>query len=123
LLYGDFLGVGFPSFIDSNSGNFVPFFQVPNITTTQNFSPIAKVEIQMKSGLSVSFEYNRSKMMSLSMIDYQISQTKSSELKVGFGHRIRGLSLPFTIFGVDRLENDLNIRMDLGIKDDLTANY
>lgn len=123
LLYTDLLGVGFPSFIDSNSGNYVAFFQVPNITTTQNFSPIAGVEVQMKSGLSFSFKYNRSKMMSLSMIDYQISQTKSSEIVVGLGHRIRGLELPFSLFGITRLENDLNIRVDFGLKDDITRNY
>ena len=42
LLYADPFGYQAPGFIDSISGNFVPFFLVPNITIQESFSPLAR---------------------------------------------------------------------------------
>src|SRR5690606_33566476 len=108
----DMFGVGFPSFIDSNSHNYVPFFQVPNITITESFGPLLGLDIAFKNGLNISIKFNKSRMLSLSLIDYQVSETKSSEIIIGGGHRIPGLQLPFSIFGLERLKNDINIRVD-----------
>ena len=58
----------------------------------------------------------------MSMLDYQVSETKSTELIFGGGYRLNGLTLPFTVFGTNRLKNDINIRMDLGYRSDLTTN-
>lgn len=122
LTYQDLLGVGFPSFIDSTSNNFVPFYQVPNVTITETFSPLTKVQIALENGMSFDFAFNKSRMMSLSLVDYQISETKSSDFVFGFGHRLKGLELPFSFFGITRLENDLNIRVDVSYRNDVTTN-
>ncbi len=120
--YQDFLGVGFPSFIDSNSNNYIPFFQVPNLTISEQFSPILGLEAAFKSSLTFRVQFNKTRMMSLSLIDYQVSETKSTEFVVGGGYRIRGLQLPFVVFGVRELKNDVNIRVDVGYRDDVTSN-
>jgi cell surface protein SprA len=120
--YTDFLGVGFPSFIDSNSHNYVPFFQVPNITITENLGPLLGVDMALKNGVNLSVKFNKSRMLSLSLVDFQVSETKSTELVVGGGARIKGLNLPFTVFGTRRLKNDLNINVAVGYRDDITSN-
>jgi len=120
--YEDLLGVGFPSFIDSNSHNYIPFFQVPNLTISEQFSPILGIDAAFKSSLTFRVQFNKTRMMSLSLIDYQVSETKSTEFVVGGGYRIKGLQLPFTVFGVRQLKNDVNIRMDIGYRDDVTSN-
>jgi cell surface protein SprA len=122
LLYQDIFSVGFPSFIDSNSGNYVPFFQVPNITVSEQFGPLVGIDAAFKSALTTRFEYRKSRTVSLSMIDYQISETNSTEYVLGAGYRIRGLVLPFPIFGVKKLKNDLNMKLDVGVRDDITVN-
>lgn len=120
--YQDVLAVGFPSFIDSNSHNYVPFFQVPNITITENLGPLLGVEAAFKNGLNLSVKFNKTRIVSLSLIDYQVSETKSTELVLGGGARIKGLTLPFTVFGTRRLKNDVNINVSLGYRDDITSN-
>jgi cell surface protein SprA len=120
--YQDILAVGFPSFIDSNSHNYVPFFQVPNITISESLGPLLGIEAAFKSGLSLSIKFNKTRMLSLSLVDYQVSETKTMELVVGGGTRIKGMNLPFTVFGTRRLKNDINIRVDLGYRDDITSN-
>lgn len=122
LLYQDIFSVGFPSFIDSNSGNYVPFFQVPNITVSEQFGPLVGIDAAFKNALTARFEYRKSRTVSLSMIDYQIAETNSTEYVIGAGYRVRGLVLPFEIFGVKKLKNDLNMKLDMGLRDDITVN-
>lgn len=120
--YQDLLGLGFPSFIDSNSHNFVPFFSVPNITITENLGPFIGFDAAFKNGLSLSMKFNKSRMLSLSLVDFQVSETRSTEWIFGGGWRVKGLNLPIEIFGVRRLKNDVNFKLDVGFRDDLTTN-
>ncbi len=122
LTYRDLLGVGFPSFIDSNSGNYVPYFQVPNITISDQLSPLFGVDMALKNNLTTKFEIRRSRVASLSLIDYQVSETRSQEYVFGLGYRVRGLKLPFAIGGTRVLKNDLNVKIDVGLRDDITTN-
>ena len=102
--------------------NFVPYFQVPNITITESFGPLLGIDASLRGGLTARIEYRKSRTASLSLIDYQISETKSEEYVFGGGYRIRGLKLPFSVFGVRKLDNDLNIKVDVGVRDDITSN-
>ena len=120
--YQDLFGVGFPSFIDSNSGNYIPYFQVPNITITEQLNPLIGFDASFKNNLTARFEYRKSRTVSLSLIDYQVSETKSTDYAFGLGYRIRGLRLPFAILGVRTLKNDLNMKMDISLRDDKTSN-
>lgn len=122
LYYTDVYDLGYPSFLDSNSGNFVPFFQVPNITISEAFSPLLGIDASLKNGVSARFEYRKSRMASLSLIDYQVAETKSQEYIFGLGFRVRGITLPFEILGVRKLKNDLNVKVDVGLRDDITTN-
>ncbi len=122
LFYQDIYSFGFPSFIDSNSGNYVPFYQVPNVTISEQLNPLIGFDASFKNNLSARFEYRKTRTASLSMVDYQVSETKSTEYVIGLGYRIKGLTLPFELFGVRRLKNDINIKMDVGLRDDISSN-
>jgi len=122
LYYVDVFNLGYPSFIDSNSGNYVPYFQVPNLTITEQFGPLIGFDAQLRNNLTLRFEYRKSRTASLSLIDYQVSETKTTDYTFGLGYRIKNLKLPFEVFGVKRLKNDLNIKMDIGLREDRTTN-
>lgn len=122
LFYQDVFNIGFPSFIDSNSGNFVPFYQVPNITISEQLNPLIGFDASLKNNLTARFEYRKTRSVSLSLIDYQVSETRSTEYVFGLGYRVRGLVLPFEVFGVKKLNNDLNIKVDIGLRDDKSTN-
>ncbi len=122
LYYLDAFNLGYPSFIDSNSGNYVPYFQVPNLTITEQFSPLIGIDAAFKNNLTLRFEYRKSRTASLSLVDYQVSETKSTDYTFGLGYRIKGLVLPFEILGVKKLKNDLNMKMDISLREDRTTN-
>jgi cell surface protein SprA len=126
LLYADKFGYGFPSFLDTVSNNFVPFFLIPNVTISERFAPLIGVDVQLTNELSFKVDYGRSRTISLSLIDFQVSEVRSVEITVGAGWRKRGLKmpfkLPFTKKDSKTLENDLSFRFDLTYRDNATAN-
>ncbi len=122
LLFNDLYGLGFPSFIDPISGNYVPFFQVPNTTITQAFNPLIGFDMGLKNNLTGRFEIRTSKMDALSLIDYQISENASTEYVIGMGFRKKGIRLPFKVFGVQKLKNELIGKLDIGLRDDKSSN-
>lgn len=133
LLFQDRWGLSFPSFLDTVSGNFIPYFLIPNITIQEQFAPLVGFNVAFTNQLAIGVEYTKNRTLSLSMIDYQLSEMKSSRLRVNAQWRIRGFSLPFGINlnlfnrrGSDstssRSESDVKFSLEFSIQDDITAN-
>jgi len=124
LLYADPFRYFAPGFIDPVSGNFVPYFLVPNITIQEQFAPLLGIDITTTSQLNTRFEYKKSRQLSLSLIDYQLSEVNSTEWTFGGSWRKRGFTLPFRLPGMKnkKLQNDVSFRLDLSMRDDATSN-
>jgi cell surface protein SprA len=119
LLYQDPFRFSAPGFIDTVSGNYIPYFLVPNISMIESFEPLLGVDITTTNQLNLKFEYRKSRQLSLSLIDYQLSESRSTEWTIGASWRKKGFNLPFKIPGMKgkKLENDLNLKFDLSMKD------
>ena len=128
LNYQDPLGLRQPGFIDTLTGNFVPYFLVPNISISEQFSPLIDLDMQFVNQLQARVGYSKSRQLSLSLIDYQMSESRSTEFIIGIGWRKRGMPLPFGIKvkskggASGKLDNDLTVRLDFSIRDDATSN-
>ncbi len=127
LLFEDVLYRKFPSFLDTTSGNFVPYFLIPNMTLQEQFAPLIGVDFSTKSQFSGRLVYAKSRTLSLSLIDYQLSEVRSTEMTFGMRWRRRGFPLPFTInfskkAPAKKMDNDLTFTLDFGIRDDVTSN-
>lgn len=127
LNYQDPLGYGQPAFIDSISGNLVPFYAVPNITIQEQFAPLLDVDMQFVNQMQAKVGFAKSRQLSLSLVDFQLSETRSTELTIGAGFRKRGVKLPFAIkmpgesAASKKLQNDLTLRLDFSIRDNATS--
>ncbi|HKH62309.1 MAG TPA: cell surface protein SprA [Flavitalea sp.] len=121
LLFDDPFRFNYPGFIDPQTGNFIPYFLVPNITISEQFAPLIDLDMQFTNQVSARFEYKKSRQLSLSLIDFQLSEARSTEFTVGAGYRRRGAFSWIKIKGKP-LENDASFRLDLSIRDDATAN-
>jgi cell surface protein SprA len=125
LLFQDRFHVGFPEFLDTTTGNFVPYFLVPNVTITESFSPLAGFDITFSNGITTNFEYRKSRTLSLSLVDYQLAENRSTEYTFGFNWRKRGVPFLQNIkIGKNgkKLDNDVTFRIDYSMRDDATAN-
>jgi cell surface protein SprA len=125
LLFADPLRVGYPSFRDTLTGNFVPYFLVPNITIQEAFEPLIELDMTFTNQISTRFEWRKSRQLSLSLIDYQLAENQSTEYTFAFNWRKKGLpffqNLKIGKNGM-KLDNDVTIRMDFSLRDDATSN-
>ena len=94
LLFQDIFHAGYPSFIDPSTGNYVPYFLVPNVTISEQFAPLIGVDATFTNQLSARFEYKKSRMLSLSLIDYQLAENQSTEYTIDADWRRKGLPCP-----------------------------
>ena len=135
LLYQDVSRFGYPSFYDTLSKNYVPYFLVPNISIGEQFSPLIGVDLMFTNQLQAKFEYAKTRQLSLSLIDFQLSEVRSTEFTIGAGYRKKGLKNPLSFINVKwpkfltpkggngkKLENEINFRVDFKIRDNITAN-
>ena len=124
LLYDDPQHYLVPGFRDTVSGNYVPYFLVPNVTIQESFSPLLGVDFTTVSQVTGSFQYKKSRQLSLSLVDYQLSEVNSTEWTFGASWRKRGFNLPFKLPFTKgkKLQNDVNFRLDLSMRDDATSN-
>lgn len=121
LLYDDPFGYGSPGFVDTLTGNFIPYFLVPNITISERFEPLLDMDMQFTNQLTARFAYSKSRALSLSLIDFQLSENRSTEFTVGAGWRKRGAFSWFKWKGKP-LQNDASFRLDLSLRDESTSN-
>ena len=137
LNYSDPLRYAQPGFIDTLTGNYVPYFQVPNITIQEAFSPLLDIDMTFVNQVQAKVGYSRSRTLSLSLIDFQLSETHSSEISIGGGFRKHGVPLPFGwkvpgngktppngppgSINAKPAQNDLTFRLDFSIRDDATS--
>ncbi len=124
LLYQDPFKLSAPGFIDTVSGNYIPYFLVPNITLKEGFEPLIGIDVTTVNQLNVKFEYRKSRLLTLSLIDYQLSESNSTDWTFGIGFRKKGVNLPFKIPGFKgkKLENDLNMKLDISVRDVSNSN-
>jgi cell surface protein SprA len=122
LFFEDAFRIGFPSFQDTLTGNYLPYFLVPNITIQESFDPMFEVDMTFSNQMSFRVEYRKSRTLSLSLIDYQLAENRSEEVTVGFNWRKRGVPfLKNTKLGA-KLDNDVTFKFDFSVRDDATAN-
>ena len=124
LLYQDPFRFSAPGFIDTLSGNYIPYFLVPNITIKEDFEPLIGIDVTTTDQLNLKFEYRKSRLLTLSLIDYQLSESNSTAWTAGASWRTKGFTLPFTLPGGKgkKLQNDLTFKFDMSMRDVSNSN-
>lgn len=124
LLYEDPLRVGYPFFRDAK-GDYIPYFLVPNITIEERFDPLIQVDMTFVNDLTTGIEFRKSRQLSLSLVDYQLAENRSTEVQFNFNWRKKGMPLIKNLkIGKKgmKLDNDVTFRMDFTYRDDATSN-
>lgn len=111
--------------IDTTTGNFQPYYRIPQVILNEQLSPLIGVDVTWKNGLTTRFEYRKSRTLGMSFLDYQLSEQRNEEFTIGVGYRMKGLNLGFIKFRGKPLEldNDLAFNFDMSFRDNITMNY
>ncbi len=124
LLYQDPFHLAQPYFRDTVSHNYIPFYLIPNLTIQEQFAPLIGFDITTTNQTAVRFEYAKSRQLSLSLYDYQLSEVRSSSITFGGSFRKHGVNIPFKIpfIKADPKQTDLSLNLDLSVRDDVQSN-
>ncbi len=138
---------------DINSQNYYSSFEIPNLVISESFNPLIGLDMRFKNDLSLRFQYKTSRNLSMSFIDYQLSEQNTTDVTVGFGWKFKNFK-PINIvnlfkkkdkdgnpikkdknklklgemdfnfdFGKTVAKDELNIKCDISFRDDKTVNH
>lgn len=110
-------------FARDKNNNFITPHQYSQVTLIDRFLPLLGVDLRLHSNFSISSEYRKTRDISLSLENSQLSTLEENSYIAGVGYRKLNTSLPFNIFGSKNWKNDLNFRMDLAWNDRRVSMY
>jgi cell surface protein SprA len=92
------------------------------VSIIERFTPLLGLDVTLKNGFTASFEYKQDKNITLFMNTFQMIEQRNKEIAIGAGYRIGQIRLPIKYRGKRiYLENDLNFRFDMSIRDGVTV--
>tara|TARA_B100001057_G_scaffold353264_1_gene355095 strand:+ start:5110 stop:12201 length:7092 start_codon:yes stop_codon:yes gene_type:complete len=115
------LNFGDPEYLLDTNGNYLPEFQIDQVSISEQFAPFLKFDMTMKNSISARVEYKRDRTVSLSLTNSQITEVKGNEYVAGLGYRIQDVRLLFN--GAEEgsdVKSDLDIRADFSLRENKT---
>ena len=102
--------------------NFIQQYEINTVTVSEQFSPMINVDMNWKSNLTSRFEWRKSRTISLNLTGNQVTDSRINELVVGAGYRFDDVQIVLKSGGGQRtLKSDLNLRLDLSLRDNKTV--
>ncbi len=124
VLYSDADKDGYTAVKDALSGNFISQREINMVSITEQFSPLLSIDMTWNNSLISDIEFKRSRNLSMSFSNNQLTEIYSNEIIIGGGYRIKNVII--NVKGLNggkakKLKSDLNIKADVSIKTNRTT--
>ncbi len=112
---------GFSYVRDNAFVNFLPRHDISAVSISEQFNPLVNIDVTWNNNFTSRAELRKTRTVSLSLANNQISELKSEEIVMGIGYRFRDVQFIYRAGGNQRqLSSDLNVRADLSIRENMT---
>ncbi len=102
--------------------NFLPEFDIAAVALNEQFSPLINLDMVWKNGITSRFEIKKSRTLSLSLSNNQLTEIANNAIVVGTGYRFNNLQFTIKTGGSQKeFKSDLNLRADVEIRDNVTV--
>ncbi len=104
--------------------NFITKYDVGVVSVIENYSPLIGLDMTMHNSLNVRAEFKKTRNLSMSFVNNQLTEIVGNELVLGLGFRVKGLKFQIASFTgkkSNRVGSDLNLKLDFGIRDNKTT--
>ena len=109
-----------PNAVDQ-AGNFKTEIILSNVNLTEQFSPLIKIDFEMKNSVKILAEIRKDRALSLSFANNLLTEIQGNEFIIGLGYRIKDLRISTNLGGKKKvLKSDLNFKLDLSRRDNKT---
>jgi len=103
------------------SGNYKAEILYSNINLVEQFSPLVKVDFEMKNSVKVTAEIKKDRSLSLSFDNNLLTEIHGNEFVFGLGYRIKDLKIRSKLAGPRRIiKSDLNMKADISMRNNKT---
>ena len=95
--------------------------EIAQISINEQFSPLFKLDMLWKNSLITKIEIKNSRMLSLSLVNNQLTETNTKDYVIGTGFRVKDLEFRFISGGRGKkMSSDLDLKLDLNIRNNKT---
>ncbi|HAN19142.1 MAG: cell surface protein SprA [Bacteroidetes bacterium GWC2_33_15] len=110
------------SYVVDAQNNFIPEYNVSSVSINEQFAPLINIDMTWVNNLTTRFEMKKSRTITLSFTNNQITEVYSDEMGISLGYRFDNFNLIFD-FGnqQENFKSDLNLRANLKIRDNKTV--
>ncbi len=103
------------------SGNFKNENLFTNINLEEQFSPLVRLDFEMKNSVKILTEIKRDRILSLSFDNNLLTEIQGQEYIVGLGYRIKDVKIRAKMAGPNQIiKSDLNMSADISLRDNKT---
>ena len=102
----------------------IPEYDMSQIMVTEQFAPLIGVTLAFKNSFSPSFEYKKSRTVTMSFSNNQLTEVEGREIVIGMGYTFKDLSFIVSSVGggnTRRTSNDLTLKLDVGFRRNKTT--
>lgn len=110
-----------PNDVLNQAGNYKSPTLYSNINLTEMFSPLVKIDLEMRNSVKILTEIRKDRLLSLSFDNNLMTEIQGMEYVVGLGYRIKDLRINSNLAGPNkRIVSDLNMKADVSVRNNKT---
>lgn len=110
-----------PGQMFENSMNFVNKYDAKVVSIMESFSPLIGIDVTMQNSFNARLDYKKSRSISMSFANNQLTEISSNEISVGVGYRFKNIKFNIITSGKKtHFNSDLNIKADFGLRNNIT---
>ncbi|HLT53109.1 MAG TPA: cell surface protein SprA, partial [Flavobacteriaceae bacterium] len=110
-----------PSNVFNQAGDYKNKTLYSNINLSEMFSPLIRVDMEMKNSIKILAEIKKDRMLSLSFDNNLMTEILGNEYILGLGYRFKDVRIKSKLAGPRQtIVSDLNMRADVSLRDNKT---
>ncbi|HBR53252.1 MAG TPA: cell surface protein SprA, partial [Flavobacteriaceae bacterium] len=103
------------------AGDFKSEILLTNVNLTEQFSPLIRLDFEMKNSIKILAELRKDRALSLSFANNLLTEIQGNEIILGLGYRVKDLRIATNFGGKKKvLKSDLNFKLDVSRRDNKT---
>lgn len=103
------------------AGNYKNENLYSNVSLTEMFSPLVRLDFEMKNSIKILTEIRKDRQLSLSFDNNLMTEVQGKEYIIGLGYKFKDVRIKSKLAGPrKRIVSDLNMEMDISVRDNKT---
>jgi len=107
------------------SNSFFPKYDLTQVTIQEQFAPLFGIDMTWNNSLLTRFEYRKSRTLTFSLANLQLTDMNTDEIIVGLGYKIKDVTFTVSSLGgggrKTQMKSDLNVKVDFSIRNNRTV--